>query len=78
MSSCATYLFSNPVSKHGSAGAADTGFFDGLVGVALLCGYLFFDGMVSTTQERVFGKNENPGDPFGREWLAPNRRVQRH
>lgn len=30
-------------------------------------GYLFFDGLVSTTQERVFGKNPSSSDPFGPE-----------
>lgn len=39
----------------------------GILGAAYLVGYLFFDGLVSTTQERVFGKNPSSSDPFGPE-----------
>ena len=70
---CATYLFSQPprVPSHGAlvASAADDGksMWDGLMGTCFLLGYLFFDGLVSTTQERVFGKNPSSNDPFGPE-----------
>ncbi|BGO95912.1 hypothetical protein JCM10020v2_007649 [Rhodotorula toruloides] len=67
--SCATYLFSSPPTPHGhaapSATSADT--WDGLIGAAYLLGYLFFDGLVSSTQEAVFGKNPSSSDPFGPE-----------
>lgn len=38
---------------------------EGGIGGILLCGYLAFDGLTSTFQERMFGKNENSSDPFG-------------
>lgn len=41
------------------------GFLNGLAGACSLVGYLFFDGLTSTTQEKVFGKNPSPSDPFG-------------
>ncbi|KAM0747236.1 UAA-domain-containing protein [Meredithblackwellia eburnea MCA 4105] len=67
---CALYLFSHPpTSKHHHA-AADDGkdsLWSGILGTLFLCGYLFFDGLVSTTQERVFGKNPSSSDPFGPE-----------
>lgn len=69
--SCATYLFSQPPrtsSRHPAAAAeAHEGFLNGLAGTLFLVGYLFFDGLVSTTQERVFGKNPSSTDPFGPE-----------
>ena len=65
---CGTYLFSNPpASKHAATAADDASAWTGLVGAAFLVGYLFFDGLVSTTQERVFGKNPSSSDPFGPE-----------
>lgn len=36
-----------------------------MAGTLFLFGYLFFDGLVSTTQERVFGPNPSSSDPFG-------------
>ncbi|KAL7336738.1 UAA transporter family-domain-containing protein [Rhodotorula toruloides] len=69
LAGCATYLFSSPPTPHGhaapSATSADT--WDGLIGAAYLLGYLFFDGLVSSTQEAVFGKNPSSSDPFGPE-----------
>lgn len=65
---CATYLFSTPPApSHHAVDAATTDqpWFGAAVGALLLCGYLFFDGLVSTTQERVFGKNPTSSDPFG-------------
>jgi hypothetical protein len=60
-SSCATYLFSTPPIPHGShaastAGNGNSDLYNGLAGTFCLIAYLFFDGLVSTTQERVFGK----------------------
>lgn len=69
-SSCATYLFSTPPVPHGrhtAVAADDDSFWNGLIGTLFLLGYLFFDGLVSTTQERVFGKNPSSSDPFGPE-----------
>jgi hypothetical protein len=37
---------------------------DGLLGGALLLGYLSLDGLTSTTQEKLFGRNPNPSKPF--------------
>ena len=34
------------------------------MGALLLCGYLFFDGLTSTTQERMFGKAKSSDEPF--------------
>lgn len=68
--SCATYLFSTPPVPHGRHAAVatdDESFWNGLIGTFFLLGYLFFDGLVSTTQERVFGKNPSSSDPFGPE-----------
>lgn len=67
---CGIYLFSNPPApKHpalAGAGAADAvDWFSGMMGAILLIGYLFFDGLTSTTQERVFGKSASSSDPFG-------------
>ncbi|GAA5833709.1 hypothetical protein JCM11251_003210 [Rhodosporidiobolus azoricus] len=68
---CATYLFASPparLSAHGAVGVTEGQvWLDGAVGACLLLGYLFFDGLVSTTQEKVFGKNPAPSDPFGPE-----------
>jgi len=67
---CGTYLFSAPPasSHHAAAAAAEAGSaWNGVLGAAFLLGYLFFDGLVSTTQERVFGKNPSSSDPFGPE-----------
>ncbi|GAA5982991.1 hypothetical protein JCM11641_006909 [Rhodosporidiobolus odoratus] len=69
LAGCATYLFSTPPTPHGSHGTAggngDEDWFNGLAGTFFLVGYLFFDGLVSTTQEKVFGKNPSSSDPFG-------------
>ncbi|BGP58402.1 hypothetical protein JCM8202_001905 [Rhodotorula sphaerocarpa] len=68
LAGCATYLFAAPPTPHGShakAAALDNDTLAGLLGSAFLIGYLFFDGLVSTTQERVFGKNPSSSDPFG-------------
>jgi hypothetical protein len=60
--SCATYLFSTPPVPHGShatatvSGNGNSDVYNGLAGTFCLVAYLFFDGLVSTTQERVFGK----------------------
>ncbi|KAL8293090.1 hypothetical protein RQP46_000784 [Phenoliferia psychrophenolica] len=65
---CALYLFSHPpTSKHHAVEAKDDSFMSGILGTLCLLGYLFFDGLVSTTQERVFGKNPSSSDPFGPE-----------
>ncbi|GAA5889623.1 hypothetical protein JCM16303_004444, partial [Sporobolomyces ruberrimus] len=71
LAGCACYLFSTPPIPHGShatvlsGSEADKTVIDGLLGTAFLLGYLFFDGLVSTTQEKVFGKNPASSDPFG-------------
>ncbi|GAA5870585.1 hypothetical protein JCM1840_004808 [Sporobolomyces johnsonii] len=70
LAGCATYLFSTPPAPHGSHAAAaasadDESWFNGMAGTFFLVGYLFFDGLVSTTQEKVFGKNPASSDPFG-------------
>lgn len=65
---CGIYLFSNPPApKHPAPSAAEASadWFSGLMGAVLLIGYLFFDGLTSTTQERVFGKSASSTDPFG-------------
>ncbi|GAA5902422.1 hypothetical protein JCM6882_002748 [Rhodosporidiobolus microsporus] len=72
LAGCATYLFSSPPTPHGSHAAAapsddHTDLINGLAGTFFLVGYLFFDGLVSTTQEKVFGKNPASSDPFGPE-----------
>ncbi|TNY20318.1 UAA transporter family-domain-containing protein [Rhodotorula diobovata] len=70
LAGCATYLFSTPPVPHGRHAAVatdDESFWNGLIGTFFLLGYLFFDGLVSTTQERVFGKNPSSSDPFGPE-----------
>ncbi|KAM0749179.1 UAA-domain-containing protein [Meredithblackwellia eburnea MCA 4105] len=69
---CAAYLFSQPphvsTSTHQhSAPAEDASSLEALLGALCLAGYLFFDGLVSTTQEKVFGKNPSVSDPFGSE-----------
>ncbi|KAM0789872.1 hypothetical protein ACM66B_006718 [Microbotryomycetes sp. NB124-2] len=66
---CATYLFSAPPAGHKPHQDAtqSSGFLNGLLGALFLVGYLFFDGLVSTTQEKVFGKNPSSSDPFGPE-----------
>ncbi|KAI5478733.1 adenosine 3'-phospho 5'-phosphosulfate transporter 1 [Pseudohyphozyma bogoriensis] len=64
---CATYLFAQPpVSKH-PAKHTDDSALGAALGTLFLMGYLFFDGLVSTTQEKVFGKNPSSSDPFGSE-----------
>ncbi|GAA5889635.1 hypothetical protein JCM16303_004448 [Sporobolomyces ruberrimus] len=71
LAGCACYLFSTPSIPHGnpatvlSGSEPDKTVIDGLLGTAFLLGYLFFDGLVSTTQEKVFGKNPASSDPFG-------------
>ncbi|GAA5916582.1 uncharacterized protein JCM6883_000792 [Sporobolomyces salmoneus] len=69
LAGCACYLFSTPPKPHGSHALSSTDedktMMDGLIGTAYLLGYLFFDGLVSTTQEKVFGKNPASSDPFG-------------
>ncbi|GAA5868006.1 hypothetical protein JCM8547_000779 [Rhodosporidiobolus lusitaniae] len=73
---CATYLFSTPPIPHGSHASSSTSvtaqndnsdLYNGLMGALCLGAYLFFDGLVSTTQEKVFGKNPSSSDPFGPE-----------
>ena len=66
---CGTYLFSQPPrhSSHAVETAAGDPATNALMGALFLTGYLFFDGLVSTTQEKVFGKNANSSDPFGPE-----------
>ncbi|KAK4330598.1 UAA transporter family-domain containing protein [Rhodotorula toruloides] len=63
---CATYLLSTPPNSraHDSPGAV-TDRSNALIGAIYLLGYLFFDGLVSSTQEAVFGKNPSSTDPFG-------------
>ena len=67
-SSCTTYLFSippaSPAESLSSLAQAHTGV-EGAIGAALLFGYLAFNGLTSTLQERLFGKNDNSTDPFG-------------
>ncbi|GAA6020684.1 hypothetical protein JCM11491_000513 [Sporobolomyces phaffii] len=65
LAGCACYLFSTPPTPNGIRETGDRTATEGLVGTAFLLGYLFFDGLVSTTQERVFGKNPSSSDPFG-------------
>ena len=66
--SCGTYLLAQPPKAlHAAAIAHEATFASGLAGTLFLLGYLFFDGLVSTTQERVFGKNPKSSDPFGPE-----------
>ncbi|BGP74088.1 hypothetical protein NBRC10513v2_007520 [Rhodotorula toruloides] len=69
LAGCATYLFSSPPTPHGHAAPSvtSTDTWDGIIGAAYLLGYLFFDGLVSSTQEAVFGKNPSSSDPFGPE-----------
>ncbi|POY74919.1 hypothetical protein BMF94_1895 [Rhodotorula taiwanensis] len=71
LAGCATYLFAAPPMSHGShpktSSLSDHSALAGILGAAYLVGYLFFDGLVSTTQERVFGKNPSSSDPFGPE-----------
>jgi hypothetical protein len=69
-SRCATYLSAAPPTPHGSHAKAvspddNESAIAAILGAAFLVGYLFFDGLVSTTQERVFGKNPSSSDPFG-------------
>ncbi|SCZ98367.1 BZ3500_MvSof-1268-A1-R1_Chr3-2g06323 [Microbotryum saponariae] len=64
---CATYLFSQPPNpKHLSTSTDQHSAWNGFIGALFLTAYLFFDGMVSTTQEKVFGRNPS-SDPFGAE-----------
>ncbi|GAA5962683.1 hypothetical protein JCM3765_006165 [Sporobolomyces pararoseus] len=68
LAGCACYLFSTPPTPHGSHALVhteDKTTLDGLIGTGFLLGYSFFDGLVSTTQEKVFGKNPSSSDPFG-------------
>jgi hypothetical protein len=58
----ATYLTSRP-DPHANPAAAGS-FLDGLFGTLLLLGYLALDGLTSTTQEKVFGRNPDPTSPF--------------
>lgn len=54
LAGCACYLFSTPPTPHGShalTSAEDKTTLDGLIGTGFLLGYLFFDGLVSTTRE---------------------------
>ncbi|KAM0753575.1 UAA transporter [Meredithblackwellia eburnea MCA 4105] len=65
---CGTYLFSQPPrtsSHHSSASTGEGTSLEAFLGALCLSAYLFFDGLVSTTQERVFGKNPKVADPFG-------------
>ncbi|SGY84734.1 BQ5605_C009g05717 [Microbotryum silenes-dioicae] len=65
---CATYLFSQPPNpKHLSTSTDQPSAWNGLIGALFSIAYLFFDGMVSTTQEKVFGRNPSSSDPFGPE-----------
>ncbi|GEM11000.1 zinc finger, C2H2-type transcription factor [Rhodotorula toruloides] len=66
LAGCATYLFSTPPSSRAHdipTATADRS--TALVGAIYLLGYVFFDGLVSSTQEAVFGKNPSSTDPFG-------------
>ena len=72
---CFVYLVSRPSGSaisskhHHIAQSADPSHFSALLGGALLCAYLFFDGLTSTTQEHYFGKTKKdiapltPGGP---------------
>ncbi|KAK4046517.1 hypothetical protein OIO90_006546 [Microbotryomycetes sp. JL221] len=63
---CTTYLFSGePTSAPASVDSHH--FVTAVAGTACLVGYLFFDGLVSTTQEKVFGRNTSSADPFSPE-----------
>ncbi|SCV74621.1 BQ2448_7650 [Microbotryum intermedium] len=65
---CATYLFSQPPNpKHLSTSSDQPSAWQGFIGALFLIAYLFFDGMVSTTQEKVFGRNPSSSDPFDPE-----------
>jgi hypothetical protein len=60
LAGCACYLFSTPPIPHGnpatvlSGSESDKTVIDGLLGTAFLLGYLFFDGLVSTTRKWPF------------------------
>lgn len=75
---CATYLFAQPPKSHKPLPTTDdSNFWTGLAGTLFLLGYLFFDGLVSTTQERVFGRNPASSDPFGPESPVLDQMVRR-
>lgn len=65
---CGTYLFSQAPRTPLAAvvDEAET-FWAGIAGGLFLVGYLAFDGLTSTTQERVFGRNPTTTNPFGPE-----------
>lgn len=53
LAGCACYLFSTPPTPHGAhalVSVSDKTTLDGITGAAYLLGYLFFDGLVSTTR----------------------------
>lgn len=63
---CGTYLFSQAPPTHKvHVVVADAGWWGNIAGALFLMGYLAFDGLTSTTQERVFGRNTSASnDPF--------------
>jgi hypothetical protein len=73
---CFIYLSSRPTTlggtakiSHELANTDEDNTLTSITGGALLCAYLFFDGLTSTTQEHYFGKNKKdiapltPGGP---------------
>lgn len=58
----ATYLFSNTFAGKASTSEST---YEAIIGTLLLGFYLFFDGLTSTTQEKLFSKGNNDSDPFG-------------
>lgn len=44
---------------------SDDAFLNTILGALFLAGYLFFDGLTSTSQERFFGISSSSTDPFG-------------
>ncbi|KAH8918771.1 UAA-domain-containing protein [Atractiella rhizophila] len=65
----ATYLWFGGEESEGKEGADG---WEGFLGAALLLGYLFFDGLTSTTQERVFGKSKDAGASGGMNPFTAN------
>lgn len=62
---CFSYLSSRPPThSHTLAAQGEGNGISSLIGAALLCAYLFFDGLTSTTQEHYFGKTKRDAAPL--------------
>lgn len=61
---CATYL---STIRTPSPLENDAAFIDAVLGCGFLFGYLLFDSLTSTSQERLFGRNTSSIDPFSNE-----------